>query len=192
MEDRQGLLEAINHLVMEPAAPRHFEILMEVAKLSPTLPVQLSKEAAILNPLLNLYRSDKPAYDRVMVLVDEKRTARGWEALVKEEPAGFDRNTYQREFMFQKRARERRAVEIENMLRPDRDKLVGNARLEFMRRASAGWKKRRDVLLEEARQHHGGTLSKEQTEAILTRFWATVDDELDQLQEETLRKLRGH
>lgn len=191
MVDRQALLEAINHLVLDDDAEKKFHTITELAKLPATVPVRMTDEASCFNSMLDLARSDSQAYLKVLDLIDSKRIQRGWPPLRKPEPEGFNRNEYQRDFMHQKRQRERRAVEIENMLRPARDKLIGNARLEFMRRASAKWKDRRDALVNAAREGSGGTLSKEQVTAILKRFWEQVDLELDEAEESMRRKLRG-
>jgi hypothetical protein len=190
MIDRQKLLQAVNHLVTSPMAERHIATMHELAKLPAGTPVLLTGEAEPLNALLELLRTDPAGYARVMAMVDKRREDRGWGPLVPPEQDGFNRNEYQRDFMHQKRVRERRAVEIENLLRPGRDKLIGNARLEFMRRASAGWKKRRDALLDNARSGSSGTLSKEQISAILEAFWRTIDNELDQAEAEAIKKIR--
>lgn len=191
MYDKQALLIAINHLVLSERAETHYNLLESLLGLPVDTPVKLTDEAEMLNALLELGREDRDAYGRVMELVDRKRVERGWTPLLKPEPQGFNRNEYQRDFMYQKRQRERRAVEIENMLRPARDKLIGNDRLEFMRRTSARWKESRDKMMTAARQASGGTLSKDQVSAILKAFWERVDRELDEAEAETMRKIRG-
>lgn len=191
MYDKQALLTAINHLVLSERAETHYNLLESLLGLPVDTPVKLTDEAELLNALLELGREDRDAYGRVMELVDRKRVERGWTPLLKPEPQGFNRNEYQRDFMYQKRQRERRAVEIENMLRPARDKLIGNDRLEFMRRTSARWKESRDKMMTAARQASGGTLTKDQVSAILKAFWERVDRELDEAEAETMRKIRG-
>jgi len=183
-------MEAVNHLVTSPIAERHFAILVELAKLPATTPVALTGDAFPLNALLDLHREDRGAYDRVMSLVDAKREARGWQSLLTAPLEGFDRNEYQRDFMQQKRTRERQAVEIENMLRPARDKLVGNNRLEFMRRASVAWKTRRDEMLDKVRGANDNTLTREQLHGVLSAFWKNIDDELATQQADALKKLQ--
>jgi hypothetical protein len=191
MIDKQALLDPINFLVLDASAPKHYKAMMEVAKLPPTVPVKLTAESAVLNPLLTLYHRDPAAFNRVMHLVDTKREARGWEPLVEPESKGFDRKEYQREFMFQKRSRSTRLAAIENSMRPERDQIRGNARLEFMRVKEGLWKARRDLLLDAARKEHGGTITKEQTKALLEGFWAQVDAELDEMEYQAKSKIRG-
>jgi hypothetical protein len=192
MYNKQALLAAVERLIGDPLAAKHYSMLTELAKLPSDTPVALVDEAAYLAPMLELAMRDKPVFAKVIRLVDNKRAAHGMPALAPpEDEPGFNRNEYQRDFMQQKRLRERRAVNIENMLRPARDKLVGNVRLEFMRRASAQWKARRDSMIGGARDASGGTLSKEQVTAILRAFWQKIDDELDAAEAEAIRKIRG-
>lgn len=191
MENRQAPIEAIDALVFDARAQRYYKSMMEVTKIPEELYVGLVYPATVVSPVLQLLREDPQGFDNVMELVDSKRKDRGWEPLTPDKPQGFDRNEYQREFMRNKRDRERRAVEIENYLRHARDKLIGSARLEFMRRVGNTWKKRRDQLLEDARAAHGGTLSQEQVRTILAKFWQQIDVELDLQQEDAERKLRG-
>ena len=73
------------------------------------------------------------------------------------------------------------------MLRPERDKLVGNARLEFMNRQSAKWKEARDRFLTVAKDANGGSLTREQEDAALQQFWTAVDQDLAR-QEEVARR----
>jgi hypothetical protein len=187
--NREDLLETVNFLVTDPSASRHYEALLAVLKVS-HLQIKFTGEMAGLNPLLDMYRDDPSALQRVIELVDDKRTKRGWEPLQKVEN-GFDRNQYQREFMHQKRNREKRIADIENMSRPEKDKLIGQARIEFIRRHSNTWKKRRDALLAAARKEHGGPLSQDQMKRVLEQFWETIDQELDEAEAGATRKIRG-
>lgn len=189
MVDKNALLETINFLVLDAAAPKMYGILVDAIRHVGKLPIKLTDEAAVMNPLLALYREDAEAYEKVLALVDDKRKARGWPPLRSE--VAFDRNEYQRMFMYQKRARERRVADIENMLRPERDRLIGTKRIEFIRSVSNKWKKRRDELLESERKQFGGTLSQDQMRGVLERFWETIDAELDRQEAEAQRKVRG-
>lgn len=87
-----------------------------------------------------------------------------------------------RSFMAQKRERERRAVAVENMLRPANATLRGKARLAFMQKAGAEWKARRDAMLAAARTSKGSSLTREEQEELLVSFWKTVDEELDYME----------
>lgn len=193
MFDKQGVLRAANALINDPFAEKLYATLMAVTKLPKHLPIGIVGDADVMNPLLNMYHSDRDGFDRVMAMVDARRTGAGMPALVPEEvEPGFDKREYQRVFMDQKRQRERRAVEIENLLRPERDKLIGIHRLEFMRHQSARWKTKRDEMVAAVKEVRGVQhLSKPELQAVLTKFWAQVDKELDALEAETVRKMRG-
>ena len=186
MVDKDALLEPINFLVLDATAPRMFAVLMDVVKVK-QLPVKLMGDAAILNPLLALSREDEEAFDRVVALIDSKRAKRGWPPLKTDEK--FDRNEYQRDFMYQKRVRERRAADIENMNRTDRTRLIGTKRIEYMRTISNRWKKRRDELLDAERKRLDGTMPLETMRSLLEQFWARVDEELDALEAEARRQM---
>lgn len=178
-DDKQELLGAVNALITSPDAFDLFESLEVVGQLASRQPVALTGSAAILNPLLKLRVADKEAYARVLDLIDSRRAALLYEPLQKPTDTGYNKVEYMRGFMEQKRQRERRAVEIENMLRPPRDRLVGNARLEFMRRQSAKWKDLRDAFVAKAKEAAGGSLTKDQQQTVLSQFWKAVDDDLD-------------
>ena len=190
MSDRENLLQAVNLLILDDNAPTYYDALTIVAPIRENLPIGLTGPAEVLMPLVHMYRTDRDAYDRVLDLVDRKREMRGWPPL-QPAPKGFDKVEYQRQFMDQKRQRERRAVEIENMLRPERDKLIGNARNDFMRHQSRKWKQRRDDMLEAARVAKGSRLSQDEYKGVIAGLWALVDQELDKLETEALNKMRG-
>jgi len=173
-------LEAVNILIASPNAHEQFEAVETISRIAAIHPIKLTGEGASMNALLKLRVSDPAAYERVLELVEKRRADLGYDALRTPKGAGYDKVEYMRQFMDQKRERQRLAAEIENMLRSDRDKLVGSARLEFMRRQSAKWKLQRDAFLERARAGLGTkSLDKEQMQAALAQFWSAVDEELE-------------
>lgn len=183
-QDKQLLLEAVNALIQSPQAHEWYDALTAAVPLAQRHPIKLSDGPAVLNPLLKLRLQDKIAYERVIGLVDQHRAKLGYDPLVPPvEPAGYDKVEYMREFMEQKRVRQRLAADTENLLRPERDKLVGNHRLEFMRRQSAKWKAQLDSHLQHAREASGGSLTKEQDRAARAAFWATIDRDLERRHE---------
>lgn len=180
MIDKTLLLEAVNALVKTEDATELFESFEAVARLPADLPVKLSGDAAVLNPLLALRRQDRTKFDGVIELIEGKREAAELPPLRQPDtPRGFDKVEYQRLFMDQKRQREGRAAAIENLRRPGRDKLVGTPRLEFMRVQASKWKEVRDGALRDAREAAGRTLSKAEVRDVLDAVWQTVDRELD-------------
>jgi len=189
--DKQALLLAINRLINHPKAREFYDTVQVAASLPAHLKLTLLPEAAELAPLVELLRDDKEAFGAVMELVDRKRAALGSPGLHKPAETGFDKAEYQRAFMANKRIRERRAAELENAVRPGRDQLIGNARLEFMRVQSARWKAKRDQLVEAARAANGKPLSKEQLRQVLHSFWESVDAELDEIEVNNRRRMLG-
>jgi len=179
MDITPALMAAISALILDANAPSLYANMMLLAVRQSNL-LALSGRAEVLTPLLALYQSDRDKFDRIMDLVDSKRINRGWEAL-RVVQDGFDKVEYQRQFMDQKRQRERRIADIENEARPPRDRLIGNARLEFMRVQSSRWKARRDEMIAAARVQAGGQLSKSDMQARLEAFWRGIDRELDQM-----------
>jgi hypothetical protein len=179
VEQRQALLEAVNLLIASPKAHQLYETVEGVAHLAARYPVRLANDADGVNALLDLRVKDQQAYERVIELIEGKRASLGYDPL-RSAKEGYNKTQYMREFMEQKRERERLAVEIENMLRGDKNKLVGMARLEFMRRQSARWKEQRDAFLERAKEKvKAPALSKDQMRAALAQFWQAVDEELE-------------
>jgi hypothetical protein len=177
--DKQLLVEAVNILIVDPAATELYQSMALAAGVAARVSIVLTGEAAVLNPLLRLRVNDREAYDKVLELIDRKRQERGLSTLVNREPKGYDKTAYMRQFMDQKRERQRRAAEIENMRRPERDRLVGNARLEFMRLQSLKWKQLRDQMMKRAQDAAGGSLTADARRELVERFWRTVDADLD-------------
>jgi len=177
---RELLQQAVNALILRPDALELFEAVDSLLNLVPRVPVRLTGASAVLNPLLDLKATDPTAFSRVMELADTKRAALGKPPLRPPKATGYDKTEYMRAFMDQKRERQKRAAEIENLRRPEKDRLIGNARLEFMRVQSAKWKAQRDAALAKAAQSSGGRLSADVREAVLATFWAGVDKQLDE------------
>ena len=182
--DREALLAAVNKLVLDSSADNLYNILLEVIPVARRLGVRLSGPNAVLNPLVDLAVEHPEKYANVMQLIETKRTDQGIAPLdqTRTTDGQFDKSEYMREFMQQKRERERKAVEIENLMRGEHDKLVGRARLDYMQAQSNRWKKDRDALLAKARASAGAGLSKDAMRTVLTGFWAKVDADLDELE----------
>lgn len=181
--DKRALLEAVNDLIQDHAAAIKVTALDEVAKLKRRYAIKLTGELAILNPLLNLMSDDPDAWEQVKRLIDIKRALLDFEPLwpaPKKVTFADRKNEYQAKLMARIRERANRAVEIENMQRPERDRLIGNARLEFMRLTTNKWGKERDEKIAAAKTAAGGRLTKAQIDAIRDKFWQSVDEMLDE------------
>jgi hypothetical protein len=189
---REALRQACLVLAASPDAPHLFASLAAVLPVAQSHPVRLAGDAEVLNPLLDLALRDRPAYDRALALVNSRRQAKGQTALgAGSAPDGaFDKVEYQREFMAQKRQRLVRAADIENTLRPERDRLIGRTRQDFMGRTAAQWKSELDGLIERAREAPSGRLSRSHMDGIRTQFWASIDRRLDEQEAASRQRLR--
>lgn len=189
MDEREALRQAVITLVEAPDAEYLYDALTAAVKLARVHAINLAGDAATLNPLLHLGVADVEAFDRVLALIDRKRADAGRPALQKGGDDKFDKVEYQRVFMEQKRLRQRRAADVENLQRPDRERLVGRARLDFMDRCAAEWKRELDALLARARENLGvQRLPREHLDALRTQFWASVDARLDSAEQDAREK----
>lgn len=182
--DKDELLEAVNKLVLDPQASAMFLVLLEALPVACRLNLRFAGDNSVLNPLLELARDDRPAYDNVMRLVESKRQAQGLEPLDEARTLEdkYDKVAYMRDFMAQKREREKRAANIENMMRPEDSQLRGRSRMDFMQMQSKRWGKERDAAVSRARTLNGGPLTRAALNDVVKSFWAGVDRELDELE----------
>lgn len=185
-----ALAGAVEALIEREDAHQLLDAVEATARLRRNYKVELSGDTAMLNPLVDLAVSDPEAFGRVLHLIDVKRVTRGKVPLVPPKSDRFDKTEYMRNFMDAKRQRQRRAVSIENMTRPDRDALRGRTRLDFMDAQAAKWKLELDARLERARAASDGTLNKDVLSATRSLFWQWVDDQLDQAEQAARDKLR--
>lgn len=177
--DADEMKQAAARLAKQEDAKAHYEILDQVITKAGTLPVKLYDTPAMwLNPLLYTYKAEPDTFKTVIQWANNKRIERGLTPLINPTPK-FDKGEYQREFMAQKRDRERRAIQIENDRRPARDKLVSHARETFLRNLARGWQEERDRMLEAARTKKGSRLTKEEMRDALAAFWDMIDQRLD-------------
>lgn len=192
MEDnvKAQLVEAANLLIRSPDASDHYNMLTTVAPLVARFPLlRFVGEAEALNILAILKIGEPATYQKVIDLVEGKRGEASLPPLAELQEARFDKSAYMQQFMEQKRQRQRRAADIENMQRSERDRLIGRARLDFMQRQSEVWKQERDALLAKARDAaKPGRLSKDQLQLVVTQFWDKVDRQLDELEAKVATK----
>lgn len=183
-EEQHSLLEAVNCLITNDDAVEFFHALTAILPNARAFDARFTGSRAVLNPLVDLAVSDSEKFASVLDLIETKRAASGKPRLQQDTPHGYDKADYMRDFMQQKRDRERRAVEIENLMRKPSEQLVGRARLDFMQVQSGRWKAARDAALAETRKQAGDKrLTKPQMQAVIASFWAKVDKELDELEE---------
>ena len=179
MTDKHLLAEAANTLIHSSEAPEMYQTLLEVLGLPLKLPVKLTGEASVLNPLLAMARRDRGAFDRVIDLIESKRASREMSPLRQpQEEKKFDKNRYQAELMAERRSRAVKAASIENLRRPPSGQLVGNSRMDFMQMQLGKWSTRFKLICDAAKT--GKTLSKARRQALSAEFLEAIDRELEE------------
>lgn len=187
MYDNTEIKEAALALTRSDAAPQLHKYLLGAIAASGALPMKLTGDAAVMNPLLWLAQDNFKKYTLLMDQVDRIRAKAELPPLQKQ---GFQNKPYMRDFMAAGRLRRGRASDLENKDRPARDKLRGAPRLEFERIVQAQWKKQLDGHLDRARQQTPtGRITKEALTGITNRFWAGVDTALDEKEAESRRRV---
>jgi hypothetical protein len=190
-EDKVAVASAVAALIQDADADEKFAGLCELGQVAVRYPVAFTGEFAVLNALLRLGATNPPDYAKMLDLVDARRVAAGREPLRRPASQGYNVNEYMRDFMAQKRDRQRRAVEIENMIRAGRDALVGRSRVEFMDRQAKLWKQERDAFLERVRAAHGGRAPRDVQTRDLDQVWGAVDKQLDELEYLARQEMRN-
>lgn len=189
-EKKAALADAVNSLIQDSDATALYAQMTGVIDLARRgIPVRLTGRSAILNPLVDLAEQDAAAFDRVMTLVDTKRALANMPVLETGESEP-NRKAYMREFMAEKRARQRRLVELWNQMRSEHDKLRGSTRMEFERKHAERWQNEKDARIEQQRNARGRRLTREELTAISAQLWTDVDAELDSLEKFVRDELR--
>lgn len=179
-ESKAALADAVNTLVTDADAKTLYSYMQGVLEVAArNIPVALVGRPAVLNPLITLALGDEAAFERVMDLVDRKRSQAGLMPLSEME---LDRKAYMREFMAIRRERLRRLVELWNQLRSEHDKIRGASRLQFEQLHAARWKDEKDARETALRGKLGRRLSMEERRQISTQLWEEVDAELANLE----------
>jgi hypothetical protein len=186
---KEELVPAVKLLLGSTNAKDLYQTMLNAAPLiARHKDVRLTGEAECLNILAVVKFSHPSVYAGVIDLIERRRAEAELEPLDTPAEEKFNKSEYMQQFMEQKRVRQRRAADIENMQRSERDKLVGRSRLDFMQNQSAIWKKERDAFLEKVKDAAAPTrLKKEDIAAAVDQFWAKVDASLDKLEDAARR-----
>lgn len=181
MQDQQLLLDAVNTLIATTQPEYVADAISALAGMNMRYPVVFSGDLKVLNPILELRVHDIPTFERIQRLIDGKREDKGlppiWPAPDREK---FNKVAYQRKLMATRRRLARSALEIENAQRPERDRLIGSARLDFENRVLSEWGAALDKKLDQLRLEVGGSLSRDQATAVRNEHWEAVERELDE------------
>lgn len=177
--DLTEIKEAAARLARCEEAKAHYDALNAVITKVPDVPVRLLHPANWINPLLQVSKESPETFKTLVQWANDKRVQRGFTPLYSDNDE-FDKVEYMREFMAQKRERERRAVRIENAKRPERDRLVGRSREEYQRRLAAEWRAERERRMAATRASVGGRrLTKPEMQEVLRLFWEDIDTKLE-------------
>ena len=177
---KAALADAANTLVVDADAKTLYTQMLGVLEVARRhIPVQLVGRPAVLNPLIQLALNDEQAFERVLDLIDRKRTDA---ALTPLQDMELDRKAYMREFMAQRRDRLRRLVELWNDLRSENDKIRGASRLQFEQMHGARWKDEKDRREEELRKQLGRRLTADERKTVASQLWEQVEEELAALE----------
>ena len=180
-EDNAALAHAVESLIEDSDAVSMFRQMEGVYDLArKSVPVRLVGRPAVLNPLITLWLEDEGAAHRVFDLVNRKRTALGLPPIGDDD---YNRRSYMRELMAQKRERLRTLVALVNQLRPEVDKIKGPARTEFERQHGNRWFEVKTERENAMRERLGRRLNLDEMGEIRTQLWADVDAELEELEE---------
>lgn len=181
-DQKAALADAVNLLIQASDADALYAQMSGVIDLARRgIPVRLTGRSAVLNPLVDLADSDPDAYERVLALIENKRAQAKLPQLETGDSMS-NRKAYMREFMAEKRARQRRLVELWNELRSERDKLRGSRRMEFERVHAERWQNEKDARVEQLRKIKNRRLTRDELTSISTQLWNDVDSELDALE----------
>jgi hypothetical protein len=168
--------------------------------------VQFTGELAVYNPLIELAATDAVAFRAVVRLVMRKRANKNLpfsplrnllhgeteaeKQLWKQEAEGIKAEV-NRGYVAEMRARLRRLVRIENMMRGPNDQLTGQKRLDFVGAQWSRWAQRRVAVLEAAAQRKpNGRLSRTEARQVLDDFRNNIDRELDEREAEARKRKR--
>lgn len=174
--DTQRAKDAVQYLVDTPYFQHHLKRLRSTVGRPRSLPFR--GDAEPLNELLRIGRQNLEAMENLIHVAEFKRS---------------DRNTYQRQYMAQKRARDHKVIELEQLLQGR--KLNLDKRHAVLVKQYELWNKERDQFLaarsEEYEQDHDEKPDWMTMNRFRQMFWDTKDQELDALIAEANKVLAG-
>lgn len=155
---------AVQFLVDTPYFAQYTKRLRNVVERPRALPYRGEEE--VLNELLVVGRQNRRAMENLLDLAEFKRDTR---------------NDYQRQYMAQKRQRDRKVIELEEFL-VDRKLSLEDRRKALLRQYGV-WNKEKAQLLERA-----GEITWEQKNQLVKEFWQAKDREIEALLAEAHRQ----
>ena len=147
--------QALQYLVDSPYGMRHITKLKAMVDKPRALPFR--EECEPLNELLVIGRQNRDALEKLIDVVQYKRSSRG---------------SYQREFMATKRARERKVIQLECLLRGKN--LTLDERNLVLKQYYETWRSMKEEMI--ATREPASWAEKNE---LIAEFWAEVDAGLD-------------
>lgn len=162
--DIKRVNKAVQYLIDTPYFPHRVRALRNNVSKPRRLPFKDAAE--VLNELLVIGRQSLQAMENLIAVAERKRDTR---------------NDYQREYMRQKRHRERLAVRVEE-LRIKR-KLTPNERYQFLVEASEQWHRDKELAVSKWEQKFvsstGRTPTNLEKYEYIKSFWDKVDSQME-------------
>ena len=168
--DHKRVRDAVQFLVDSPYFAQHLRKLRSVVKRPRALPFKDAAEP--LNELLVLGRQSIKAMENLIAVAEFKRT---------------DRNEYQRGFMAAKRARQRKVIQLEEVL--SGRSLTVDQRANVLLRQTAVWEKEKDQYLARRAEELGTAPTWVERNEFIREFWKLKEAEIDALLVEAHRVL---
>lgn len=161
--DKDRAREAVQLLVDSPYFHLHLKKLRGAAERPRALPFKEPYE--VFNELVAIGRQNVQAMENLIAVAEFKRSGK---------------NEYQRRFMADKRRRERKVIELEELM--TRTELPAKAKPVVLRQQRAVWNKERDAIIAAT-----ATSPVAERNQLLKEFWDRKEAELDELIEEAKR-----
>jgi len=157
----QKVVEAVNYLIY---APNYASLINEMTRIIETWdthPMVYAGQLAPLNAMVDVGLKDRAAFERLIDLIEAQR---------KLVPA-VRRVDYQRNLMAQRRARESKAVELQELLYGP---MRGARRMQFLSDLRQRWAKAREKFIKAK-----GDLDWKGRNEAAAAFWAEIDRNLE-------------
>lgn len=175
MQTDPRVVEAVNHLV---SAPNYVALVTEMTRIIENWdmhPMYYGGAHSCLNALVDVGLHSREAFERLVQLAADRR---------KEKPA-TRRVDYQRELMRERRAREAKALELQELTIGH--VLRGSARIAYIEGVRSRWNVAKDEYIKAK-----GDLTWSERNAATREFWAEIDERLDaNLAEARKKRLRA-
>lgn len=162
MASRQRVVEAVNYLI---EAPNYTSLINEITKIVETWdthPMVYGGKLECLNAMIDVGLESRTAFESLIELIEGRRK------LIPQ----ARRVDYQRDLMRERRAREAKAVELQELVKGVT--LKGKPKSQYLAELRGRWRKARDEFIAAK-----GELSWKQRNDAANEFWDTIDRQLD-------------